>query len=98
MAHLLSEVVGIPTDPQVLLKAIEFLYRHWDLLPESQADLLRAIVLRSCYWKLLLHWSPAVRHFWCHLLAFRMHQRSSWSLRSTRQPENPRTPTQSRDP
>lgn len=78
-----------PSLAQVLLKAIEFLYRHWDLLPEAQAEKLRLVILRSCYWRLLLHWSPAVRHFWCHLLAFRLHQRCCWSLSPSRRCSTP---------
>ncbi|KAL3926183.1 MAG: hypothetical protein SGPRY_003417 [Prymnesium sp.] len=74
LVHHLFYPKLIESCSSVLLKAIEFLYRHWDLLPEAQAEKLRLVILRSCYWRLLLHWSPAVRHFWCHLLAFRLHQ------------------------
>jgi hypothetical protein len=54
---------------QCLLKSIEFMYRHWDLLPEPQADRMRARILRrddGPFWRLQLHWSPAVRKFWTH--------------------------------
>jgi hypothetical protein len=65
---------------QVLLKGIEFLYRHWDLLPEDQAIKLRGLILGDCYWRLLLHWAPAVRKFFAHLAVFRLCRPCMWSL------------------
>eukprot|EP00967_Tisochrysis_lutea_P005502 scaffold6580_cov29-Tisochrysis_lutea.AAC.3 len=44
----------------VLLKACEFLYRHFDLLPDHQADKMRTIILRGCLHRLQLHWSAEV--------------------------------------
>ena len=68
---------------QVLLKGIEFLYRHFDLLPESQANELRTLVLAPStdrYWRLVLHWSPAVRKFFLHLLVYRLRRPCCWSM------------------
>ena len=71
----------------MLLKGIEFLYRHWDLLPEDQAIKLRGLLLGSAtstgvsiYWRLLLHWAPAVRKFFAHLAVFRLPRPCMWSL------------------
>ena len=44
-------VTNYKLQAQVLLKGLEFLYRHWDLLPEPQADRLRAIFLAGPYWR-----------------------------------------------
>ena len=65
---------------QVLLKGIEFLYRHWDLLPETQADELRRIILRRHASRLQMHWSPQVRSFFGHLLVLRMELPCGWSM------------------
>ena len=67
---------------QVLLKGIEFLYRHFDLMPEQQATEFRNQILLpgGPYWRLLLHWSPAVRKFFTHLLVFRLRKPVCWSL------------------
>ena len=68
---------------QVLLKGVEFLYRHWDLLPEDKANDLRELFLVGPYWRLLLHWSPAVRKFFAHLLVFRLQRPCGWSMPPT---------------
>jgi len=65
---------------QVLLKACEFLYRHFDLLPDHQADKMRTIILRGCLHRLQLHWSAEVRSFFTHLLVFRLEQPCGWSV------------------
>ena len=74
-------------------------YRHFDLLPEPQANELRTLVtsgarssspdLRSLvplsterYWRLALHWSPAVRKFFLHLLVYRLRRPCCWSMPS----------------
>ena len=75
---------------QVLLKGLEFLYRHFDLLPEAQAIEMRQLILSSetdRYWRLLLHWSPAVRKFFLHLLIYRLRRPVCWTI-----PADPDTP------
>ena len=65
---------------QVLLKACEFLYRHFDLLPDHQADKMRTTMLRGCLTRLQLHWSAEVRSFFAHLLVLRLEQPCAWAV------------------
>lgn len=65
---------------QAVLKALEIIFRHWELLPEVQADAFRRRLLRrGLVQHLLLHWSTQTRRFFLYFLCFRLLRPRGWS-------------------
>lgn len=56
---------------QVLIKTMELLYHHWDLLRESQKHIFISVLLSSeMMKKLFLHWNVNVRQFYYYLTIY----------------------------
>ena len=65
---------------QVTVKGVEFLYSIWDTIPQQHAELLvRQLLEDGTFVGLFLHWEREVRHFFSHLVAFRILQIQGWS-------------------
>lgn len=58
---------------QVVIKAMELLYHHWDLLRDSHRHAFMQVMLsgEGCN-RLFLHWDGNVRQFYNYLLIYRM--------------------------
>ena len=58
---------------QVVIKAMELLYHHWDLLRDSHRHAFMQVILsgEGCN-RLFLHWDGNVRQFYNYLLIYRM--------------------------
>jgi hypothetical protein len=70
-----------PGNPsQVTVKGVEFLYSIWDTIPQQHAEVLvRQLLEDGTFGALCLHWEREVRHFFAHLVAFRILQVQGWS-------------------
>lgn len=75
---------------QAVLKALEILFRHWELLPEVQADAFRrALLRRGLVQHLLLHWSMQTRRFFLSFLCYRLLRPRGWSATRGKSPRLP---------
>eukprot|EP00948_MAST-09A_sp_MAST-9A-sp1_P000781 g781.t1 len=79
---LLSKAICILCSPglpnQGTLKAIEFCYNIWDLLPETSANNLRQL-FAACHHNLFFHWNAITRGFYINLLVFRLLKPCRWT-------------------
>lgn len=63
---------------QILWKSLGLIFRHWSLLKESQANLLRERIMKRHFFSLMTHWSTQGREFFIVLMLFRISKPRSW--------------------